>query len=136
MLVAFATIWLYVWLANPDLTASRLSLTNNLYTIVTKNWGGNIVFYNNAETGPYTGGIISLTPEGTKQADLKGWGNNHWISFKSFIDKGRYIWTLTIRIWLPFLIFAILPFIFLVKSFKEHGDADLSRGEAQQHRCG
>ncbi len=74
------------------------------------------------ETGPYNGSIISFTSPGDpspyeteRRFDALG------IYFRYFkfriVFPGEVLWTLTVSLWYPIILFSILPAIWLAKNY-------------------
>ena len=82
---------------------------------VTKDWGGNLVFFN--QSVPYTGSIIGLAGDKTvKEIGFDFYGVSfRWIKNVRRPDSW---WTLMINFWYPIIFSGILPAIFVVKKLR------------------
>ena len=121
----------------------KISLTNNFHVSVWEGFGGDIigrlVFFNNAEYGPYSGSIMRFGGESDKEARW-GWSVGNYdlggittINPKGNVDKlgfctlpgiyfrhwkihdeARSLWTLMVSLWYPLFLFSILPVIWSI----------------------
>ncbi|MCA9290615.1 MAG: hypothetical protein KDA25_05775 [Phycisphaerales bacterium] len=73
-----------------------------------------LVFFNDAAYGPYRGSIVSvsgsvgggLDPE---PARVSSFGDAWGVSYRSFQWPGATLWTLTVSLWIPIGVLAVLP---------------------------
>ncbi len=79
-----------------------------------------LVFFNDAEYGPYSGSIIGLVDEdGNIYPPLEreqAFGDSWGIYYRYFQRSGSTLWTLTVTLWYPIAVFAIMPFVSLMCS--------------------
>lgn len=83
-------------------------------------WGGGldsrIVFFNDAEYGPYHGSIIGLVhADGDVHPPLvreEAFGNSWGIYYRYFQWSDATLWTLAVTLWYPIAIFAITPLLY------------------------
>jgi hypothetical protein len=100
---------------NPNLDWSYISLGKDFHVAITKNWGGNLVFFN--EERPYTGSIIKFAGDKT----INEWGLNGWGIYFRHIENSvqkSIWWTLMISLWWPIILFGMLPAIYAVKKLR------------------
>ncbi|HEV2329614.1 MAG TPA: hypothetical protein VGY56_12610 [Verrucomicrobiae bacterium] len=86
------------------------SLSNKFHVAATSDWGGGLVFFNQAE--PYTGSVLGLAGDrSVREKGLTGLG----LYFRSigYAGKDETWWTLIISLWYPLVIFAILPAVWV-----------------------
>ena len=80
-----------------------------------------IIFFNDAEYGPYRGSIIQLVDDrGNAFPKLKreeAFGDSWGIYYRYFewSRSGSRLWTLMVTLWYPIIIFATLPSIRVLK---------------------
>jgi hypothetical protein len=79
-----------------------------------------IVFFNNAEYGPYRGSIIGLADDdGNVYPPLvreESFGDTWGIYYRHFQWSDSTLWTVMVTLWYPIALFAIMPFGRLVRS--------------------
>lgn len=119
LFLGFAGLCIYTWVDDPNPRAnesgihwSYVSLGNEIHVAVTRDWGGNLVLFN--QTLPYTGSVLSLAGDKTiNERGLTGCG----IYFRLIKNtvKDTSWWTLMVSFWYPIIIFGILPSAFVVK---------------------
>lgn len=95
----------------------RLSLSNEFHIgLWNQGFDSRIVFFNNAEYGPYRGSLIGLDDgEGNIYPPLKCrryFGDSWGIYYRYFewFDQPK-LWTLMVSLWNPIIGFALLPTI-------------------------
>ncbi|TWU36745.1 hypothetical protein Q31b_50270 [Novipirellula aureliae] len=87
-------------------------------------WGrgldSRLVFFNNAEYGPYRGSIIGLVDaDGSIYPPLEreeSFGDSWGIYYRHFQCSDSTLWTLMVTLWYPIAFFAIMPLASLVCS--------------------
>jgi hypothetical protein len=97
----------------------RLSVTESFHVGI---WGGFdgptfgcLMFFNNAQYGPYRGSIIGLSagPDDPPQYQLSAWGDWDYSGVYSrhiyWPDSDTTLWTLAISLLYPLFLFAMLP---------------------------
>jgi hypothetical protein len=97
---------------NGPTTGTYIYDDSGLRFTATKEYGGNLVFFNQAV--PFFGGTIGFA--GDKTVSEKGW-DGCGIYFRIVKDTKRADswWTFMISLWYPVIIFGILPIVFVVK---------------------
>jgi len=79
-----------------------------------------IVFFNDAEYGPYRGSIIGIVgADGNVYPPLerqRAFGDSWGIYYRYFQWSDSTLWTLTVTLWYPIGLFAIIPMIRLLRS--------------------
>lgn len=116
LFLGFICLYIIVWFLNPNqnLDWSYFSLGKDFHIAITKNWGGNFVFFN--QDSPYTGSIIKFAGDKT----IKEWGLTGWGIYFRHIDNSvqkSVWWTLMISLWYPIIMFGALPVIYFAKKF-------------------
>lgn len=106
-----------------------ISLGSELHVAVASNWGGNLVFFNQAV--PYTGSLVSIA--GDKSVVERGW-TGYGIYFRSIehTNKDQTWWTLMVSLWYPVIIFGILPGLFVVQKLR--GTKPITQSERVKFR--
>ncbi|WP_144059285.1 hypothetical protein [Rhodopirellula sp. SWK7] len=85
-------------------------------------WGldSRLVFFNDAEYGPYRGGIIGLADaDGNIYPPLEcedSFGDAWGIYYRRFQWSDATLWTLMVTLWYPVALFAIIPFVNVLRS--------------------
>lgn len=129
----FAGLYAYAWLANPNPQADKsgihwsyVSFGNGLHIAVTKEFGGNVVFFN--QNMPYQGSIITLAGDNTVgETGFTGAG----IYFRHIIhtvETDKNWWTLMISLWYPIIVFAVLPLVFVIKKLRPTAKGTTAHG--------
>jgi hypothetical protein len=131
LLLWLATFWINPW-------DQRISFTKSFHVGVWDGFGGDtlgrLVFFNNAEYGPYRGSIMGIGGEGTKETRW-GWHTENYdfgqiiftnqngtvdrlrlcdlpgIYFRDIENHSynRPLWTLMVSLWYPLFLFSVLP---------------------------
>ena len=113
-------LWLVAFL--PAAGDYSLSVTNDFHIGIWSDFlgtpSGDIVFFNDKESGPYRGSIISLTGEKGNPDNpyiKKGWGPGFGVYYRHILwpESGSTLWTLAISFAYPLAFFSILPLIWL-----------------------
>ena len=108
LVVAAASVWLDPW-------RYRLSFGNDFHVGVWSAWGPRLVFFNDAEYGPYLGSTIALVDEqgNVYPRDLKqsSFGDVAGVYYRHFVwtNTNDTLWTLMVSLWYPIVLFAALP---------------------------
>jgi len=112
LLFLFLLLFVTGYLTNP--WNHYLSINDSFHVCVwNRGLDSRIVFFNDAEYGPYRGSIIGIegadgnvsTQRLRENAFIDAWG----IYYRYFQWPKAKIWTLMISLWYPILLFAILP---------------------------
>jgi hypothetical protein len=78
-----------------------------------------LVFFNDADYGPYSGSIIGLVDaDGSICPPLEreeSFGDSWGIYYRHFQRPDSTLWTLTVTLWYPIAVFAIMPCVSLVR---------------------
>lgn len=88
----------------------RISFTDDFHVGLMQ---GQVVFFSDAEPGPYLGSIIGIVDEnGNVYPPLEreiGWGETLGVYFRYFrwTDSDSTLWTLTVSLWWPLTIFGL-----------------------------
>ncbi len=96
----------------------RISLTDDFHVTL---WGhvvdARIVFFNDAEYGPYRGSIIGLAGD----SDLKerGFGDFLGIYYRHFQWPNSVLWTWMVSLWYPVALFGTCSFVTWLRSSHE-----------------
>lgn len=98
-----------------------LSFSGDFHVAV---WGrgldSRIVFFNDAEYGPYRGSIIGLVgPDGNVYPPLereRAFGDSWGIYYRYFQWSDSTLWTLMVTLWYPIALFALIPMTRLLRS--------------------
>ncbi len=81
---------------------------------------GRLAFFNNADYGPYNGSIISVSSkdyhEPSEFIEKVGFGDAWGIYYRYFRTAKGTLWTLTVSLVYPILLFAALPVTRLVRA--------------------
>jgi len=117
--LGFVGLYIYAQIADPyksPITCPHISFGNNVNATVTKNWGGNVIFFN--QEVYYSGSIISFA--GDKTVSEVGWDGPgiYFRSIRHIVRKDWDQWTLMINFWYPIVIFSILPLIFFIRKWR------------------
>ncbi|MBN1908231.1 MAG: hypothetical protein JW818_00700 [Pirellulales bacterium] len=94
-------------------------------------WGrgldSRIVFFNDAEEGPYCGSIIGLVDaDGNVQPPLEreaAFGDAWGIYYRYFQWSDSTLWTLTVTLWYPIAVFTIILVVSLLWWTRRHRSA-------------
>jgi len=72
-----------------------------------------IVFFNNAQDGPYAGSIIRFDDDPFPYTTAFGdsWG----VYYRHFVWPDATLWTLKVSLWYPIVAFAVLPIFRFVR---------------------
>ncbi|MGO8746191.1 MAG: hypothetical protein ACLQNE_09395 [Thermoguttaceae bacterium] len=99
--------WVWSFWANPQ--KESLSFSRSFHVGV---FGGRVEFFSDKDYGPYHGSIISLDG-GPKFAERRGFGDTLGIYYRLFrwADSGAVLWTLSVSLAYPLILFAVLPAI-------------------------
>jgi hypothetical protein len=77
-----------------------------------------LVFFNDADYGPYRGSIIGLVDaDGNVHPPLvreRAFGDSWGIYYRDFQWSDSRLWTLMVTLWYPIVLFAILPAVRLL----------------------
>jgi len=134
LFVVFAGLYIYILVAAPDsgihwpnITikhSNPTTVTNypskttsvdnpSVHISVTKDWGGNVVIFN--QDGPCVGAMV-ISMSNDHSTTETGWVY-FGIFYRLITDTHRpdNWWTLMISLWYPIILFGILPAIFVVK---------------------
>ena len=119
MLVISILLFLVGYIASP--WDYYLSFSDDSHVgVCTRGLDSRFVFFNDAEYGPYSGSIIGLVDEdGNIYPPLEreeAFGNSWGIYYRYFPRSGSTLWTLTVTLWYPIAVFAIMPFVSLMCS--------------------
>jgi hypothetical protein len=66
-----------------------------------------LVFFNDAEYGPYRGSIVGLA--GNEYPHTRGFGDTLGIYYRHFTWPDSVLWTLAVSLWYPILLFSLWP---------------------------
>jgi len=116
-----ATIILWAWSFWTDPRKDCLAFSGDSHVAVEY---GRVSFFNDKEYGPYHGSIIALTsPEMPIErifAERRGFGDTAGIYYRYFrwADSGAILWTLSISLFYPIIVFVVLPFIWVWKRWR------------------
>jgi hypothetical protein len=108
LVLASASVWLDPW-------QQRLSFGKDVHVGVWSAWGPRLIFFNDAEYGPYRGSTIALVDDGgnTYPRDFKpsGFGDVAGVYYRHFVwtNTNDTLWTLMVSLWYPIVLFAALP---------------------------
>jgi len=106
-----------IWVTNPDPGVNFVRFGPNCNVGVARDRGGEIIIFNDAEAGPYTGSILVVGDRGAVvEPSAKGWGG-YGIYYNSVMSKSatkRYR-TFTINIWLLIAFFGAFPVWVLIR---------------------
>lgn len=104
--------------ANDFWSLRQLSLGDQFHvTLLSDNWGQNVYIYNDAQDGPYRGGIVSVTG-GTEIKTTRALGRTAGIYYRYFQwFDGSTLWTLMVSLWWPAGIFGGA---FVATGFREY----------------
>jgi hypothetical protein len=102
-----AAIWINPW-------DHHLSLTSRFHVGVRgPGWNTRLVFFNDADYGPYRGSIIGVVDDqGNTYPPLERavyFGDTAGVYYRYFRWTDSSLWTLMVLIWYPAALFAILP---------------------------
>lgn len=107
MLIAMLGLAVYSLWMNP--WDHRLSVGQHFHVSV---WGGDwdirLVFFNDADYGPYRGSTISVDGNPPLRRELY-FGDTAGVYYRYFGLAGSALWTLMVSIWYPVALFSILP---------------------------
>jgi hypothetical protein len=122
----FVGLYIYTLIADPNLNIStsgkwlvksypHFSLGNDFKITVTKDGGGNVIFFN--QDAPIVGALVVDIGEHTGSEE--GW-NSLGIDYRIVKDTRRSDswWTLNFSIWYPIIIFSILPLVFFMRKWR------------------
>jgi hypothetical protein len=91
-------------------------------TLTTRDGGANLAFFNDGRLGPYLGGTLGITSKGSQhptqirdtQFDAIG------VYFRLIRwPSGPKIWTVTLSLWYPLALCAILPTMWIIRRRRE-----------------
>ena len=119
LFVCIALLWAWSLWADPE--RDRLSLTPRFHVGV---YNGRMDFFND-RNGPYHGSVISLI--GFRAfAECRGFGDTCGIYYRYFrwADSGAVLWTLSVSLAYPLVIFAVLPTICVWKRWRRAARSD------------
>ena len=98
-----------------NLEQHQLSLSRDFHVgILNVGLDVRIVFFDNAEYGPYRGSIIGFA--GDEYPHAIAFGSSFGIYYRHFTWPDSTLWTLTVSVWYPLIAFSILPVLHFVKS--------------------
>ena len=108
LFLSFLALSIYTWSFSPNTCPdwSFISPLPNVHIAVTKNWGGNLVFFN--LNRPYTGSIIGFSGDKTVHESGVTWGGVYYRSIRHYVKEDGDQWTLMFSLWYPVAIFGIL----------------------------
>ena len=114
---------------NGPATGTYIYDDNGLRFAVTKEYGGNLVFFNQAV--PFLGGTIGFA--GDKTVGERGWDGGG-IYFRVVKDPERTDnwWTFMVSLWYPVIIFGILPVVFVVQKLRTTKSVTQSEGRGHK----
>lgn len=108
------TIVLWAWSFWADARKHCISFSTDFHFAVQD---GRVSFFNDKEYGPYRGSIIALTsPEWPIErifSERRGFGDTAGIYYRYFrwADSGAVLWTLSVSLVYPLVVFTLLPAI-------------------------
>jgi hypothetical protein len=140
-------LWLLTFAITP--WDHKISLTKEFHISVWSGFNGDtlgrLVFFNNAQYGPYRGSIMNFGGENTHEVQ-SGWfyANHHYdfgqitstnsngtidrlklcdlpgIYFRhfQFHDQANTLWTLMLSLWYPLILFSILPVVWIFSCWR------------------
>ena len=105
-----------IWINPRD---HHLSLSDTFHVSVSgRGWDIRLVFFNDAEYGPYSGSVIGVVDnQGNVYPPLErevSFGDTAGIYYRYFRWSGATLWTLMLSLWYPIALFAILPLLWWV----------------------
>jgi hypothetical protein len=108
-----------------------LSLSDDFHVSV---WGrgldSRIIFYNDADYGPYSGSIIGFVDaDGNVHPPLEreyAFGDSWGIYYRYFEWSDSTVWTLMVILWYPIAVFAILPSARLLRRIKGRNTSNVA----------
>jgi len=115
------TIFLWAWSFWTDPRKDCLSFSGDFHVAVQH---GRVVFFNVKDYGPYHGSIIALTsPEWPIErifSKQQAFGDICGIYYRYFrwADSGDVLWTLSVSLFYPMIVFAVLPTIWVWKQWR------------------
>jgi hypothetical protein len=129
---AFAACTLLLWLATVAVTPwdHRLSFGHGFHVAVWSGVSGDklgrLVFFNDADYGPYRGSVIQIVDEkGELHPKLDRsieWGDSFGIYYRYFRwPDGHTLWTLMMSLWYPLFLFSILPIAWILRRWYSRG---------------
>ena len=92
-------------------------------------WDRRLVLFSDGEGGPYAGSVVSLLgADGDVRPaldHLTGFGDTAGIYYRYIRSPDATVWTLTLSLWYPIVLFAILPAIWWTRKERrrERGQA-------------
>ena len=116
LLLAVASFWINPW-------DHRLPFADRFHVGVwRRGWDIRLVFFNDAEYGPYHGSIIQLADEQGNlypplESDVR-LGDTAGVYFRYFRWADATLWTFMVFIWYPAAVFAILPAYCWIRRFR------------------
>ncbi|MCA8988131.1 MAG: hypothetical protein KDA78_10840 [Planctomycetaceae bacterium] len=95
-----------------------------------------LVFFNDPAYGPYRGSIIGLTDQdGNVYPPLiheQSFGDSWGIYYRYFQWSDSTLWTLTVTLWYPIVLFAILPLASLIYSTTDRSTANVTKQSGER----
>lgn len=95
-----------------------LSLNDSFHVgLQNRSFDARIMFFNNAEYGPYRGSLIGVQDASGKLypplVRQYAFGNSWGIYYRDFQWSDSRLWTFTFSLWYPLIVFAIAPLVVL-----------------------
>src|SRR5271157_3829938 len=115
------TIILWAWSFWTDPRKDCVSFSGNFHVAVEN---GRVSFFNVKDYGPYHGSLISLSsaqgPAFPAFAERRGFGDTLGVYYRYFrwADSGIVLWTLSVTLLYPMVVFAMLPTIWAWKRWR------------------
>jgi hypothetical protein len=115
LLMAVTALLFIISVCDLDPRDHHLSITSRCHVTVEH---GDIVFFNNADYGPYRGSVVQLSGDdgpAYPPIERSAFGDICGLYYRHlrWLDSGDVLWTLAVSLAYPLVSFAILPAIWL-----------------------
>ena len=129
MLVLLVLLFLVGYIVKPS--EYHFSFRDDLHVgVSSRGFDSRLVFFNDAEYGPYRGSVIELVgAEGSIHSPLEreeSFGDSWGIYFRRFQWSGSTLWTLVVSLWYPVALLAIIPIADALRFTIRHGPRTLA----------
>lgn len=111
-LVLSVSIFAASFILNPK--SQYLSLGKSLHVSAeSRGLDSRVVIFNDSEFGPYHGSTLGIEEDTFPQK--KGFGDTWGVYYRQFEWPDSTLWTLTVSVWYPIVIFAIIAATFFAR---------------------
>jgi len=127
------TVNLWIWSFWADARTQSLSFANDFHVAAER---GRLSFFNDKDYGPYRGSIIAIVSEEWPMERIfskhQAFGETLGIYYRYFrwADSGAVLWTLSISLIYPLILFSLLPAIWIVLRRQQIGERLMVIGQA------